>query len=103
MEQQRLVAEDEEMVEGEPRRRRDIRHIGRDALDAIRNLVDLGFHFTLPLIQSSGIASRPCVTPSLRDIRWARFSRPSADLTADALRGLPLSQIQSARWILILG
>ena len=89
MEQQGLVAEDEEMVVGEPRRRRDVRDVGRDAINAIRNLVDLGFHLTLPLIQSSGRASRPCVTPPLRDFRWARFSRPAADSTAHARAACP--------------
>ena len=73
MEQQGLVAEDEEMVVGEPRGRRDIRHIGGKAIDAIRNLVDLGFHLTLPLVRSSGRASSSGAVRPLLDFRRARF------------------------------
>jgi hypothetical protein len=71
------VAEDEEMVVGEPRRRRDLRHIGRNAIDAIRDLIDLGFDLTLPLVRSSSGASaslRPTPTCPLLDLRSARFS-----------------------------
>ena len=44
VEQQRLVAEDEELVEGEAGRRRDIRHEGREPVDAVGDLVDPGLH-----------------------------------------------------------
>jgi hypothetical protein len=38
-------------------RRRDLRHIGRNAIDAVRDLIDFGFHLTLSLVRSSGRAS----------------------------------------------
>ena len=41
---QRLVAEDEELVEGKARRRGDVRHIGRQAIDAAGDFADFGFH-----------------------------------------------------------
>jgi hypothetical protein len=44
-----LVAEHKKVVEGEASARRDVGHIGRDAIDAVRDLVDLGFHLILPL------------------------------------------------------
>ena len=49
MEHQRLVAEHEELVEGEAGRRNDLRHMGGNPIDAVGDLVDLGFHFTASL------------------------------------------------------
>ena len=48
VEQQRLVAEDEELVEGEAGRRRDLRHEGREPIDAVGDFVDPGRHGRLP-------------------------------------------------------
>jgi hypothetical protein len=59
MEQQGLIAQDKKVVEREPRGRRDIRDLGRDAINVIRNLVDLRFHLILPLVRSSSRASDP--------------------------------------------
>ncbi|RNJ49157.1 hypothetical protein D1O30_05635 [Methylocystis hirsuta] len=47
MKQQRLVGVDEELVEGETGRRRDLRHIRRQTIDALGDFIDLRFHFTL--------------------------------------------------------
>ena len=44
VEHQRLVAEDEELVEGEAGGRGDVRHIGREPVDAVGDFADLGFH-----------------------------------------------------------
>ena len=48
VEQQRLVPEDEELVEGEAGGRRDLRHEGREPVDAVGDLVDPGFHDVPP-------------------------------------------------------
>ena len=53
VEHQRLVAEDEELVEGEAGRRRDVRHEGREAVDAVGDLVDLGFHERSPGVSAA--------------------------------------------------
>jgi hypothetical protein len=52
--EQGLVAKDKKVVEGEPRRRRDVRHKRRNAINAIGYLIDLGFHLIHPLVRSSG-------------------------------------------------
>ena len=39
VEEQRLVGVDQELVEGEPGRRRDLGHEGRDAVDPVGDLV----------------------------------------------------------------
>jgi hypothetical protein len=44
VEHQRLVAEDEELVESEACRRRDIRHEGRKAVNALGDFVDSALH-----------------------------------------------------------
>jgi len=45
MEQQRLVGDHEELVEGEAGRRGNRRHEGRQSIEAVGNLVDPGGHF----------------------------------------------------------
>ena len=47
VEHQRLVAEDEELVEGEAGRRGDVRHEGREPVDAVGDFSDLGLHSCL--------------------------------------------------------
>jgi hypothetical protein len=80
--EQGLVAQNKEVVEGEPRGRRDVRHIGRNAINAVRNLVDPGFHLSLPLISSSAEFHAGVMRPLLH-FRWARFqARDKPDAAA---------------------
>ena len=65
VEHQRLVAEDQELVEGEAGGRGDVRHKGREPIDAVGDFVDLGFHeflhalmdaFLQPWLRRRGLA-----------------------------------------------
>jgi hypothetical protein len=47
VEQQRLTAHDEERVEGESGRRGDVRHKGREPIDAVSDFGDFRSHSTL--------------------------------------------------------
>jgi hypothetical protein len=54
--QQRLVADDEELIEGEARRRRDVRHEGREPIDAVGDFVDPGLHDCLHDARPPGLS-----------------------------------------------
>ena len=49
MKHQRLVAKDEKLIEGEAGRGRDVGNEGRQAVDAVGDLSDLGLHDISPL------------------------------------------------------
>jgi hypothetical protein len=59
VEHQRLVAEDEKLVEGEAGGRGDVRHVGREPVDAVADLADCRFHEFLHVIKRLRDPSRP--------------------------------------------
>jgi hypothetical protein len=77
VEQQRLLALDQEMIEGEASRRCDVRHKYRDPVDASRNLVDPRFYQDLharaaswvSLLERTRVCSRPRIWADYNEIR----------------------------------
>ena len=68
VEHQRLVAEHEELVEGEAGGRGDVRHEGREPVDAVGDFVDPGFHEFLHAIDGSAGIDRTAVDLQLNFI-----------------------------------
>ena len=58
VEHQRLVAHDEELVEGEAGRRRDVGHKGGKTEDAVRDFRNPGFHDVLTVKGTTGWLDR---------------------------------------------
>ena len=70
VEHQRLVAEDEELVEGEAGGRGDVRHVGREPIDAVGDFADLGFHGLLLALMGRAPSPRAAVDMDGSHISW---------------------------------
>jgi hypothetical protein len=65
VEEQRLVAEHEELVEGEAGGRGDLRHEGGEPVDAVRDLADPRFHGPLLCRRDAGGSTPSSATASV--------------------------------------
>jgi hypothetical protein len=78
MKEQRLVAKDDELVESEAGRGCDLRHKGREPVDAVGDFADAGFHDRSPFGIVVGNAGRrephlvihACVAKSRPKLNW---------------------------------
>ena len=77
MEDEGLLTENEELVEGEPGGRRHRRYISRQPIDAVRNFVDPSLPSRLQTFRSAIIACSSRGMPSTESINGSSFVRES--------------------------